>query len=225
MVPADCGIELVVRRRSADENAACASLAVLSSDERERANRFIFERDRLRFISRRAHLRTLLGERLGIAAARVRLSTSVHGKPSLAAPLDRSGLTFNQSHSGDLSVYAFAARTDVGVDVETIRIIEEADRVASIAFSKREYETYKRLAAGDKPAAFLNCWTRKEAFVKAMGSGLRHPLDSFDVSLAPHEPPRLLRLGNKDGSSGWRLHSFAPASGFIAAIAARATTA
>jgi 4'-phosphopantetheinyl transferase len=223
MVPADCGIEVVVTRRSADEDAARASLAVLSFDERERANRFIFEHDRQRFILRRAHLRTLLGERLGIAAARVRLSTTAHGKPFLAAPPDRTGLTFNQSHSGDLSVYAFASRTDVGVDVETIRIIEDADHVASVAFSTREYEMYQRLPARDKPTAFLNCWTRKEAVVKAIGTGLSHPLDSFDVSLSPHEPPRLLRFGTNDGSSGWQLHSFVPASGFIAAIAARAT--
>jgi len=223
MVPAESGIEVVVTRQSGDRDAARASLAVLSSDERERANRFIFQRDRLRFIVRRAQLRKLLGERLGVAAANVRFSTTVHGKPLLAEPVDRSGVTFNVSHSGDLSVYAFAASTDVGVDVETIRIIEEAERVAAMAFSKREYETYERLPARDKPAAFFNCWTRKEALVKAMGSGLSYPLDSFDVSLAPHEPPRLLRLGTSDGESGWQMHSFSPASGFIAAIAARAT--
>ena len=157
------------------------------------------------------------------AAARVRLSTAIDGKPSLAAPLDRSGVTFNQSHCGDLSVYAFASRTDVGIDVEAIRVIEDADHVASIAFSKREYETYERLPPSDKPIGFLNCWTRKEAFVKAVGSGLSHSLDGFDVSLMPNEPPRLLRLGSIDGSSGWQLHSFFPVSGFIAALAARAT--
>jgi 4'-phosphopantetheinyl transferase len=223
MVPADNGIEVVVMRRLADGEAARAAIAVLSADERERARRFILPRHRLQFVERRAALRRLLGERLGIAAARVRLSTAIDGKPSLAAPLDRSGVTFNQSHCGDLSVYAFASRTDVGIDVEAIRVIEDADHVASIAFSKREYETYERLPPSDKPIGFLNCWTRKEAFVKAVGSGLSHSLDGFDVSLMPNEPPRLLRLGSIDGSSGWQLHSFFPVSGFIAALAARAT--
>ncbi|HTH03045.1 MAG TPA: 4'-phosphopantetheinyl transferase superfamily protein [Vicinamibacterales bacterium] len=223
MVPADNGIEVVVMRRLADGEAARAAIAVLSADERERAQRFILPRHRLQFVERRAALRRLLGERLGIAAARVRLSTAIDGKPSLAAPLDRSGVTFNQSHCGDLSVYAFASRTDIGVDVEAIRVIEDADHVASIAFSKREYETYERLPPSDKPIGFLNCWTRKEAFVKAVGSGLSHSLDGFDVSLMPNEPPRLLRLGSIDGSSGWQLHSFFPVSGFIAALAARAT--
>ena len=223
MVPADNGIEVVVMRRLADGEAARAAIAVLSADERERAQRFILPRHRLQFVERRAALRRLLGERLGIAAARVRLSTAIDGKPSLAAPLDRSGVTFNQSHCGDLSVYAFASRTDVGIDVEAIRVIEDADHVASIAFSKREYETYERLPPSDKPIGFLNCWTRKEAFVKAVGSGLSHALDGFDVSLMPNEPPRLLRLGSIDGSSGWQLHSFFPVSGFIAALAARAT--
>jgi 4'-phosphopantetheinyl transferase len=223
MVPADNGIEVVVMRRLADGEAARAAIAVLSADERERAQRFILPRHRLQFVERRAALRRLLGERLGVAAARVRLSTAIDGKPSLAAPLDRSGVTFNQSHCGDLSVYAFASRTDVGIDVEAIRVIEDADHVASIAFSKREYETYERLPPSDKPIGFLNCWTRKEAFVKAVGSGLSHSLDGFDVSLMPNEPPRLLRLGSIDGSSGWQLHSFFPVSGFIAALAARAT--
>jgi 4'-phosphopantetheinyl transferase len=223
MVPADNGIEVVVMRRLADGEAARAAIAVLSADERERAQRFILPRHRLQFVERRAALRRLLGERLGIAAARVRLSTAIDGKPSLAAPLDRSGVTFNQSHCGDLSVYAFASRTDVGIDVEAIRVIEDADHIASIAFSKREYETYERLPPSDKPIGFLNCWTRKEAFVKAVGSGLSHSLDGFDVSLMPNEPPRLLRLGSIDGSSGWQLHSFFPVSGFIAALAARAT--
>jgi 4'-phosphopantetheinyl transferase len=222
MVPAESGIEVVVTRHSGDRDAARAALAVLSSDERARANRFIFQRDRLRFIVRRAQLRKLLGERLGIAAAHVRFSRTAHGKPFIAEPFDRSGVTFNVSHSGDLSVYAFASNTDVGIDVETIRIVEEAERVASVAFSRREYETYERLPARDKPAAFFSCWTRKEALVKAMGTGLPYPLDGFDVSLAPHEPPRLLRLGTSDGDSGWQMHSFSPARGFIAAIAARA---
>lgn len=223
MLRDESGIEVVVTRQSPDAEAAHAAVADLSPDERERASRFIMPRDRRRFIARRARLRRLLGERLGVQAASVRLTSTAHGKPGLADPLDKSGITFNVSHSGDLSVYAFASRTDIGVDVEAIRVIEDADRIAGIAFSRVEYESYERLSAHDKPAGFLNCWTRKEAFVKAIGSGLSYPLDTFDVSLVPGEPARLLRVGRTHGSSGWRIHSFCPEPGFVAAIAARAT--
>jgi len=217
-------IDVVVMRESPEKEAAAAAVAVLSSDERHRAKRFLMPRDRHQFINRRAQLRRLLGERLGLPAASVRLSSTAHGKPVLAEPLNKSGITFNLSHADDLTVYAFASRTDIGVDVEPIRIIDDADRVAGMAFSKREYETYARLAPRDKPIGFLNCWTRKEAFVKATGSGLSHSLDTFDVSLVPGEAARLLRLGPTNGDSGWRMHSFHPAPGFIAAIAARVSS-
>jgi 4'-phosphopantetheinyl transferase len=221
MVSAESEINVVVMRVSQDKDAAAAAVAILSSDERHRANRFIMRCDRDRFIRRRAQLRTLLGERLGLAPASVRLSSTARGKPVLAEPLDRSGITFSLSHAGDLTVYAFASKTDIGVDVESIRIIDNADGVARLAFSSREYATYEALPIGDKPIGFLNCWTRKEAFVKATGMGLAHSQDAFDVSLVPGEPARLLRLGSADGHSGWRMHSFLPAPGFIAAVAAR----
>jgi 4'-phosphopantetheinyl transferase len=221
MMPAESEIDVVVMRVSQDEEAAAAAVAVLSPDERRRANRYIMPCDRRRFIGRRAQLRTLLGKRLGLAAASVRLSSTTYGKPVLAAPLDTSGIAFSLSHAGDLTVYAFASNMSVGVDVESIRMIDNADRVARIAFSPREYATYERLPVGDKPMAFLNCWTRKEAFVKATGTGLAHSHASFDVSLVPGEPARLLRLGSTDGDSGWRMHSFLAAPGFIAAVAAR----
>ena len=218
MVPTESEITVVVMRVSQNDDAA---VAALSSAERDRANRFVMQGDRHRFIRRRAQLRKLLGERLGLPAAAVRLSSTAHGKPVLAEPLDRSGITFNLSHAGDLTVYAFASRTSIGVDVEAIRIIDNADRVARLAFSAREYATYEALAAADKPIGFLNCWTRKEAFVKATGMGLAQSQDTFDVSLVPGEPARLLRLGSTDGDSGRRMHSFHPAPGFIAAVAAR----
>ena len=222
MLLAERGIEIVVMRESPDGEPDRATVAVLAPDERERANRFILRRDRQRFIARRARLRSLLGERLGVPAASVRLSSGTHGKPALAKPFDTSGITFNLSHSGDLSVYAFASRTHVGVDVETIRVIEDADRIASFAFSEAEYRTYKRLPVREKPIGFLHCWTRKEAFVKATGLGLSHPLHTFDVSLVPGEPPRLLRLGTTIGTDHWWMHSFFPAPGFVAALAAKA---
>jgi 4'-phosphopantetheinyl transferase len=224
MLPADSGIEVVVMRDSPDGDIAREALPLLSAEERQRASRFVLRRDRERFIERRARLRRLVGERLGIPAPSVRLSSGVHGKPALAAPFDMSGITFNHSHSGDLSVYAFASRTDVGVDVETIRVVDDANRIAAIAFSQAEYDTYTRLPVCEKPIAFLRCWTLKEAFVKATGAGLSHPLDTFDVSFVPVDAPRLLRLGSALGDCGWRMHSFFPGAGFVAAVAAKAAS-
>lgn len=222
MLSAGSEIEVVVMRESPDCDTARAAVALLSPDERQRANRFVLLRDRQRFITRRAHLRRLLGERLGVPAESIRLCSGIHGKPALAEPLQKSGVTFNLSHSGDLTAYAFATRIQIGVDVERIRVVDEADRIAALMFSPGEYETYERLPAADKPLAFLNGWTRKEAFVKATGSGLRHSLDTFDVSLAPGEPARVLRLGTNHNVSSWRMHSFFPAPGFVAALAAQA---
>jgi 4'-phosphopantetheinyl transferase len=157
-----------------------------------------------------------------VSGACVHLSTGIHGKPALAAPLDRSGITFNLSHSGDLTVYAFASDTDVGIDVEAIRVIDDADRLAAMAFSPLEFEIYEGLPPESRVIGFLNCWTRKEAFLKATGAGLCQSLNSFDVSLAPDEPARLLRIGMIRGNAGWSMHGFCPAPGFIAAVAARA---
>lgn len=220
----DGEIDVVVMRDSLNPDAVSASAAILSDNERYRAGRFVMERDRQRFVVRRAHLRKLLGERLGVPGACVRLSTGVHGKPALAAPWDGSGITFNLSHSGDLTVYAFASYTDVGIDVEAIRVIDDADRLAAIAFSSVEFEAYEGLPPERRVIGFLNGWTRKEAFVKATGAGLRQPLNSFDVSLAPNEPARVLRIGTTRGDGGWSMYSFCPAPGFITAVAAHAVS-
>jgi 4'-phosphopantetheinyl transferase len=112
---------------------------------------------------------------------------------------------------------------EVGVDVETIRVVEGADRIAAGSFSRREHETYCALPPAARPLGFLACWTRKEAFVKALGAGLGHPLDSFDVSLAPHEPARILRVEHRSGENcGWQLRAFNPVPGFIAAVVSEA---
>jgi phosphopantetheinyl transferase len=95
----------------------------------------------------------------------------------------------------------------------------DRSRHRSTFFSRRENAAYQALDPRDKPIAFFNCWTRKEAFIKALGDGLYHPLDRFDVSLAPGEPARILRVDDTPGEAcGWRLESFCPAPGFVAAV-------
>ena len=179
------------------------SAAMLSESERQRASRFTFERDRRRFIAARATLRRLLAARLGVHPEDVELVYGRHGKPALGGRFANSELRFNVSHCDDLAVYAFARGHEVGVDVEAVRWFADADDVAARFFSKSENKAYAALDSLEKPSGFFNCWTRKEAFIKAIGDGLNHPLQSFDAT----------RI------SGWEIENFVPAPGFIAAVA------
>src|SRR5438477_609032 len=119
----------------------------------------------------------------------------------------------------DDAVEVIVARRDVGVDVEAVRTLPDADDVAARWFSPREYATYRALEPGDRALGFFQCWTRKEAFIKALGDGLFHPLDRFDVSLAPGEPAQILRVADVPGDRcRWRLEGFSPVPGFVAAV-------
>jgi 4'-phosphopantetheinyl transferase len=193
--------------------------AVLSDAERRRARRFTYPAGRRRFIVARARLRQLLGARLGVPPESVEFLYGAHGKPALARRFADSDLRFNVSHCDDVAVYALSTGREVGIDVEAIRVIPGGDDIPARFFSPRENAAYRALDARDRPLAFLNCWTRKEAFLKALGDGLYHPLDRFDVSLAPGEPAKILRVENTPGDQcGWRMEGFSPAPGFVAAV-------
>jgi 4'-phosphopantetheinyl transferase len=214
-------IEVVVTHLGAapDDVRACAAL--LSESERQRARRFTHARDARRFIVARARLRQLLAERLGVRPESVPLACGAHGKPAIAPARIRSDLRFNLSHHDDVAVYALSWGREVGIDVEAIRTIPDADAIAARLFSARETAAYATLDPRDKPLGFFNCWTRKEAFVKALGDGFSYPFDRFDVSLAPREPATILRVDSTPGDRcGWRLISFSPAPGFVAAVVA-----
>ncbi|MGH8264790.1 MAG: 4'-phosphopantetheinyl transferase family protein [Steroidobacteraceae bacterium] len=211
-------IEVVVTQLDLAPGAVHALAALLSRTERQRAERLRADRDRRRFIVARARLRQLLARRLGTRPESIDLVSGLRGKPALAC----NGLHFNVSHSEDIAVYAFSRGGEVGVDVEAIRRLREADDIAARTFSRRENEAYAALEPHLKALGFFNCWTRKEALVKAVGHGLSMPLDDIEVTLAPGEPAKLLRLGDMTGERiGWRLQSFRPAPGFVAALATR----
>jgi 4'-phosphopantetheinyl transferase len=219
-VAPDDAVEVVVTWLGAEPAAfGAGSAAALSDVERHRARRFARDRDRDRFVVARARLRELLGSRLGVPPAAVELETGPYGKPALAGQFADSELRFNVSHCDDLAVYAFASGRDVGIDVEAIRALPDADLIAARFFSRREQAAYRALDASARPLAFFQCWTRKEAFIKALGEGFSHPLDSFDVSLAPGEPAQILRIVPAPGDDrDWRLESLTPAPGFVAAV-------
>lgn len=219
LFPADEAIDVVTTRLKVEAEAVHASAALLSDAERQRASRFAFDRDRNRFIVARARLRQLLAARLGVRPASVELVYGARGKPALARRFARSGLRFNVSHSNDVAVYAFALGREVGIDVEAVRVMNDADSIAARFFSQFENKAYLALDPEDKLPGFFNCWTRKEAFIKALGNGLYYPLDRFDVSLTPGEPANILRVESTPGGDcEWTLHSFVPEPGFIGAV-------
>jgi 4'-phosphopantetheinyl transferase len=209
---------LAVRLDTRDE-AVREAMARLSRAERLRAARFARERDGRRFVVARSRLRQLIGERLDVRPEAVDLVYAERGKPALAPRLADSGLRFNLSHCDDVAVYAFTRGREIGVDVEALRVLPDADDVAARFFSPREYGAYRSLEPRLRPLGFFNCWTRKEAFIKALGDGLYYPLDGFDVSLAPDDPARILRVGTTQGQRcGWCIESFSPAARFVAAV-------
>lgn len=215
------GVEVVSVRLDVDAAALARLSEVLCETERQRANRFVFQRHRSRFVVARAHLRHLLAARLDAKPESVRLAYGARGKPALAPPFSSSDLRFNLSHSDDVAVYAFATGIDVGIDVERIRPVRDAERIAARFFSPSENEALLALDPRDRPTGFFNCWTRKEAFIKALGEGLYYPLDRFDVSLDPERPATILRIETTQGDGcPWCLRSFSPAPGFVAAVVA-----
>jgi 4'-phosphopantetheinyl transferase len=195
---------------------------ILCMDERNRAERFHFEEHKNRFIIRHGILRSILECYLGTDPSRLRFCYGKNGKPKLGNTGGEENIRFNLSHSESLALYSFTRDCEVGVDIEHIRDIPEMDQIAERFFSVRENDVFRALPEGEKKEAFFNCWTRKEAFIKANGDGLFRPLDKFDVSLVPGEPARLLRIeGDSKEASRWSIQDLKPASGFAAAFAVK----
>jgi 4'-phosphopantetheinyl transferase len=201
-----------------EEAAQARLLSTLSDAERRRAERFLVEAPRSRFIVARATLRRLLGRFLGVAPGALELQEGPKGKPALA-PRHGRDLRFNVSHSGDRALIAFALGREVGVDLERVERTTDLLAIARRFFSERELECLLGVAKRGRPRAFFEIWTRKEAYVKAKGGGLSIPLASFDVSAG--EPPRLLRVeDDPDEAARWTLFSLEPAPGYVGAVAA-----
>jgi 4'-phosphopantetheinyl transferase len=195
-------------------------LRSLSLDENQRALRFRFERDRNRFVVGRGVLREILGTYLQIDPEKVDFNYGPQGKPYLKEP---SGyalglLYFNVSHSADQAIYALGLG-EVGVDLEVVRPIPEMQALIDQYFSVAERSAFGSVSPDQKLKAFYNCWTRKEAYVKACGDGFLISLDQFDVSIEPELPARLLRVQGTPGDElPWSLHSFDLSTEAVAAL-------
>jgi 4'-phosphopantetheinyl transferase len=191
----------------------------LSADESARAGRYRFDDDRRRFVVSRGVLRFLLGRYLGCHPAAIEFAYDAFGKPALANRMARA-IQFNVSHSGEIVVYAFGAGIRFGIDVEKVRPIDDIHAVAERFFSEIERRHLRQASAEVLCTSFLTCWVRKEAYVKALGSGLSTPLDRFSVALLPGEAAEILAIdGSREKASRWRLQHLEPAAGYIGAIA------
>ena len=192
----------------------------LATDEWARANRFRFEKHRRQYTVGRGALRVLLAAYLRIRPEEVQFVYGPRGKPFLAPSLAAAGLQFNLSNSDELALVGFVLGPEIGVDVEYLRPMEDCEQIAERFFSESERRVLRGIPFPTKQEAFFNCWTRKEAYLKAVGEGLAAPLDSFDVTLAPGDPPRMLTLeGDAERAARWSLHHLRPADHYIGAVA------
>ena len=192
----------------------------LLEDEVHRADRFRFPKDRNHFTIARGVLRILLSRYLKLEPGHIRFEYNRYGKPALHSGIGPFDLKFNLSHSGKLALYAFARCREVGIDIEdTRRRIDQAGDIAKRYFSEYENQIFQSLPEDLRREAFFNCWTRKEAYIKARGKGLLLPLDQFDVTLAPGEPAKLLETRDDPlGISHWTMRALNPGPEYIAAL-------
>lgn len=173
----------------AEPGVEAIASAVLTAEERARAARFVHPADQRRFVIGRAAMRGLLGQALDVAPARAPLAVSDTGKPVLLGP--PAPISFNLSHSRDVAVLAIGPALDLGVDIEAVAA--PADGVAQRFFAPEEIAALAPLSGDALAKAFTRIWTRKEAVLKAIGAGLRAPLDGFVV---PHAPAAISRLAS-----------------------------
>lgn len=191
---------------------------LLSADEQQRAQRFRFPKDQQAYTVARGGLRILLSRYLQCPAADLRFTYGAYGKPAIAHPV--TSLEFNVSHSQGLALYAITRDRTVGIDLEYIRTDFPTLEIAKSYFSAAEQAELRSLPASLQPEAFFNAWTRKEAYIKAIGQGLSMPLTEFDVSLTPGKPANLLAVRVAEQTAqDWSLQHLAPAPGYLGAIA------
>lgn len=191
-------IEILMTRLDVGSEAAREAAALLSDGERRRAAGFSRNRDSLRFIVTRAELRRQLGARLQVPARQIEFASGPHGKPCLGGGKAHD-LHFSVSHSDDVAALAFATEGEIGVDIEVLRAVPDAETIAAQFCSPEEWRAYASLTEHQKLRGFLAWWTRREAFVKAHGGGLSHPLDP--------------------SGAAWTVRPFAPGPGLVGAIA------
>ncbi len=193
--------------------------ATLSHDEIARADRFRGPGLRARFIAGRGGLRAILARYTGRTPDALEFAYRENGKPWLTGEPNPPKLEFNLAHSHEVALCAVVANRVVGVDIEHMRPMENGPAIIQRFFSPSERAAFLGLPEAERFAAFYRGWTRKEAYLKAVGTGLATELDSFDVPLAPGEPPALLRIGDDPVEPGrWLMCDIEPGPGYAGSL-------
>lgn len=190
----------------------------LADDERTRAERFYFERDRCRFIVARGVLRTILGQYLNCEPRQLVFQYGAHEKPYLSAESNPRSLQFNLSHSHELVLYALTCNREIGIDLEMVKPLPDAEQIASNFFSKNEVAAMLALPDYLRIEGFFTYWTSKEAYIKAIGDGLSRPLDQFEVRITPGQPDKLLVYTHPEETDRWTIQRLRLANGYLAAL-------
>jgi 4'-phosphopantetheinyl transferase len=188
----------------------------LSVAETQKAAKFRFQKDKANFVLGRSILRILAGHYLSEDPKKVKFKYNKYGKPQLA---DSNILRFNIAHSEDSIVLGFSENMAIGIDVEKIKTDFDIMEIARNYFSEREIEALGNFPPSQRARAFYRCWTRKESFIKAKGTGLSFPLNAFTVSLNRDDSAKLLETQwQASERSEWNLYSFTPSEGYLAAL-------
>jgi 4'-phosphopantetheinyl transferase len=218
----DCDIHVWRARLDLSRDALGRLERSLSPDERQRFGRLRAEPDRRRGAASRGLLRYILSGYAGRPAEELVFAYGPGGKPELAEAADGETLRFNTAHSGDLLLVALGRAPSLGIDVERIRPIVRRERVARRAFSAAERRQIEALPHDLRDEAFITCWTRKEACVKALGEGVWSAFGRFEVSVAPGQPAVLRSVdGDEAAGADWSLFHLEPGTGFVGALAVR----
>ena len=221
-LPAPDGIELWLVEGPGTESEHSALYELLSVDERARASGFKVEEARSSFIVSRGFLRTLLGDALAGAPETIHLDEGEHGKPLLSGAHAGSGIEFNVSHSGDLFLYAVSRGRAVGVDIERKKDGLSVESIARRYFASGEARSLLEQAPEQRLSNFYRCWTRKEAYLKAKGTGLTTKLKSFEVTFLSDLPPALLHTEiDGEDPADWQVFDVPVPDGYVAALVAR----
>ena len=191
--------------------------ALLSSDEIARANCFRFPQHKRRFIVARGILRQLLGNYLTVAPRSLNFTYEPRGKP-LLTKVKNTALEFNISHSQEYALFGFTRRHLIGVDLEYRRSMPDCLKIAQRFFSAKEFKMLKDVAEDERAKLFFQFWTAKEAYLKALGTGLSGSLASVEIAFDLHQYPYIRRL-ESEKKIDWSLYPCTPAKDYLGAIA------
>ncbi len=198
--------------------------ALLSLAELARAQKFRFIEDRDRYVIRHGLARQILSRYLEQVPSVIKFRTGVHGKPELSKSTADHPLFFNTSHSADITIVAITPDGPIGVDIERVQGIPDMENIARRFFLPSETGTLMALPKNSRVQAFYNCWTRKEAFLKATGEGIGENLEKLEVTLAPGDEPEVLSFrGDFQESMQWHLNPFSPAPGYVGCVVYKST--